>query len=216
MSFSWHERGRARRVYLPSDHLPFLAVGSVGCFISSRSNCSHLQFSAYFFTSLKSNKNSVVCFLLQIVPSSDVCSSPLRWGGFVRGGFFLGALPALFYANRNIPHPDTLPPFVFLFRVCKTSNLGDTAACIYIYMYRYSGSQMAVLIALGWAFTEEAASITPLAFALHSSSIYLISLKTFRERKERDPSCPACTAALGVELGTSLPRCLLPAPIHVS
>lgn len=131
MSFSWHERGRARRVYLPSDHLPFLAVGSVGCFISSRSNCSHLQFSAYFFTSLKSNKNSVVCFLLQIVPSSDVCSSLLRWGGFVRGGFFLGALLALFYANRNIPHPDTLPPFVFLFRVCKTSNLGDTAACIY-------------------------------------------------------------------------------------
>lgn len=75
---------------------------------------------------------------------------------------------------------------------------------------------MAVLIALGWAFTEEAASITPLAFALHSASIYLISLKTFRERKELDPSCPACTAALGVELGTSLPRSLLPAPIHVS
>lgn len=214
MSFSWHERGRARRVYLPSDHLPFLAVGSVGCFISSRSNCSHLQFSAYFFTSLKSNKNSVVCFLLQIVPSSDVCSSPLRWGGFVRGGFFLGALPALFYANWNIPHPDTLPPFVFCSVCAKrlTSGIRQRAFT----EKRYSGSQMAVLIALGWAFTEEAASITPLAFALHSSSIYLISLKTFRERKERDPSCPACTAALGVELGTSLPRSLLPAPIHVS
>lgn len=140
---------------------------------------------------------------------------PAKMGRFRAGRLFFGSTACIILRKPKHSTSRHPPPVCFFCSVCAkrlTSGIRQRAFT----EKRYSGSQMAVLIALGWAFTEEAASITPLAFALHSSSIYLISLKTFRERKERDPSCPACTAALGVELGTSLPRSLLPAPIHVS